>query len=358
MKPTMLSYILSEKEVLLNILSQYDDITIPQSLIKPNTEVLVLATGSSINVANSVKHFVEERLKVRINIQEPYNFLHYGSMNPETSLIIGISQSGQSTSTIEAIDSLKKVHDIPSMAITTIPNSEITEYVDYTLIVKCGEERVGYVTLGYVSNILEIFLHSLKASVMLKITNLEEEQTLLRLLKENISQIDTIQKDTLAFFEEHKEAFKEANRLVSVGYGPNFGTAKEMETKFSETIRVPSSGYDLEAYMHGPYLEVNPEHHIFFIMTHANVLEKANLLHDYESKHAHTYRISTINKENKNDLFINCSLPESLTPLLLVIPFQLLCWYVASEKGIDLTQRIYTDFSQAVKSKTKVQNYV
>ena len=42
----------------------------------------------------------------------------------------------------------------------------------------------------------------------------------------------------------------------------------------------------------------------------------------------------------------------------MVIPFQIMAWYIAKSKGIDLTHRIYTDFSQAVNSKTQVQDYV
>lgn len=357
MKPTMLSYIEKEQNVLLDILKQYSAIKVPKGLLKPNSEILVLATGSSINAAQSTRHFVEEKLGVRVNIQEPFNFLHYGHFAPDTSLVVGISQSGQSTATIDAINSLKK-HGIPSIAVTTVETSEICAVVDHVLLVKSGVERVGYVTLGYLSTMLEIYLHALKLSVDEGYTTSSDESYLLESLHKNLNTINKIQQDTFAFFERFEADFKTAHRFSAIGYGPNYGTVKEMETKFSETIRVASTGYDLEAYMHGPYLEVNKDHHIFFVMNEAPVLSKSELLYNYESKHAHTYQISTQKSDSKNVLYIDTDLPEFLTPLLLTVPFQILSWFIAGSKGIDLTQRIYTDFSQAVKSKTKVQDYV
>lgn len=133
-----------------------------------------------------------------------------------------------------------------------------------------------------------------------------------------------------------------------------------METKFAETVRVASQGYELEVFMHGPYLEVNPQHRIFFIETPSPRLHKSNLLKAYESRHTdHVFTITTA-KESDSDkvLALDIALDEYKAPYLLIIPFQVMAWYIAKSKGIDLTKRIYTDFSQAVNSKTVVQDYV
>ena len=57
-------------------------------------------------------------------------------------------------------------------------------------------------------------------------------------------------------------------------------------------------------------------------------------------------------------LALDIVLDEYQATYLLIIPFQVMAWHIAKSKGIDLTKRIYTDFSQAVKSKTIVQDYV
>lgn len=108
------------------------------------------------------------------------------------------------------------------------------------------------------------------------------------------TKINKIIKKNETFVSQYNDDFKDAVRFSVIDYGATVGTAKEMETKFSETIRVASQGYKLEAYMHGPYLEVNPEHRIFFIETPSPRLSKAKLLKAYESQY--TEHVFTITK--------------------------------------------------------------
>ena len=159
------------------------------------------------------------------------------------------------------------------------------------------------------------------------------------------TKINKIIKKNETFVSQYNDDFKDAVRFSVIDYGATVGTAKEMGTKFSETIRVASQGYKLEAYMHGPYLEVNLEHRIFFIETPSPRLSKAKL---YGARVC--YYESTINKT----LALDIALDEYQAAYLLIILFQVMTWCIAKSKEIDLTKWIYTDFSQAVKSKTAV----
>ncbi|MBC1611715.1 sugar isomerase, partial [Listeria welshimeri] len=132
----------------------------------------------------------------------------------------------------------------------------------------------------------------------------------------------------------------------------------EFETKFSETVRVPSQGLDLEAFMHGPYLEVNPQHRIFFLETISEVTERLVLLRNYESKYTpFTYTVKFGTADNDRTLSIPADLNEYQAPFLMVLPFQILAHHIAELKGNKLTERIYTDFGVAMKSKTKPGDY-
>ncbi|MFV0393892.1 MAG: SIS domain-containing protein [Coprobacillaceae bacterium] len=361
-KPTMLSYIYEEQDIMLSILNNYPK-NMDESLKKVNdntNEWLILGTGSSINAARSAKYYIENKASVRIDIQEPFNYCHYETINPHIDLVLGISQSGQSTSTIEALERIKATSKLTIISVTSIANSEITQYTTSTLDIGCGKERVGYVTLGFTSTILSLMLFGLRLGVKKGLLSKEEEKQEINLFKQETAKINSIIKKTEDFFTLHRKDFKEAPRFSAIGYGSIVGTVKEMETKFSETVRVPSQGFELEAYMHGPYLEVNPEHRIFFVETKSPRLQKANLLKAYESKHTnHVFTITTENNSNDDKtLALDIQLDEYQAPYLMIIPFQILCWFIAKEKGIDLTKRIYTDFAQSVNSKTTVQDYV
>ncbi len=361
-KPTMLSYIYQEQDTMLKILNQYPHNVEPTtSFIKNNdTEWLILGTGSSINAARSAKYYIEKQAKVRIDIQEPYNYCNYETINPHLQLVLGISQSGQSTSTIEALERIQKQSKIMTIAVTSIPDSEITQSTHATLDIGCGRERVGYVTLGFTATVLTLMLLGLRLGVKKGLITPENEAQEIEHLKKETLKISSIIQKTETFVEKNINDFKDAFRITGVAFGSLVGTIKEFETKFCETVRVPTTGYDLEAYMHGPYLEVNKEHRIFFIETPSPRLHKLHLLKQYESQHcSHVFTITTEStSENDYTLALDIDLDEYLAPYLMVIPFQIMAWYIAKSKGIDLTHRIYTDFSQAVNSKTQVQDYV
>lgn len=296
-----------------------------------------------------------------IDIQEPYNYSHYVKQKADKQMILGISQSGQSTSTIEALEALSA--DNTKIAVTSIPDSEITAAVDATLDILSQRERVGYVTLGFSATVLALMLFGLRLGVKKGLIDEKQETLELQEFKELIQNIDESISKTVRFFETNQTDLQNSNRFISIAYGPAYGTAKEMETKFSETVRVPSQGIDLEAFMHGPYLEMQPDYRLFFLDTPAapDIREKAALLKKYEEKISPYIYLVSVTKDkadNQRELVLPKVSDEEKCPLLLITVFQVLSWYVSKSKGIDITQRIYTDFAQSVKSKTKVQDYV
>lgn len=362
-KPTMLSYIKEEQATLTAILARYPENIDPviQAMPKDTRKWLVLGTGSSINAAYSAKYYLEKMAKIKLDIQEPFNFGHYETIDPELEVVFGISQSGQSTSTIDA---LAKLHSsLTKIAVTSIPTSEITGVTDATLDTLSGKERVGYVTVGFSATVLALMLLGLRIAAVNGMIDAAQEARELAEFQAMTDKFDQTIDATTRFFETHREDFKESPRFTSIAYGPAVGTAMEMETKFSETVRVPSLGVELEAFMHGPYLEINPQHRLFFIDTpaKAEILEKAELLKLYEEKcteHVFTISLRKDQADSPHELALGIYPDELKAPYWAILPFQVLAWYISKEKGIDLTQRIYTDFSQAVKSKTVVQDYV
>lgn len=154
------------------------------------------------------------------------------------------------------------------------------------------------------------------------------------------------------FFEQHENLLKLGGRFVALGYGPNWGTAKEFETKFTETVRRPSQGFELEAYMHGPYLEADWEHTLFFIETPSVNLERSQALAAYmDSSVGKILRVTTEKASDNDTLGLDVEVSELFSPLVLIIPFQLLAYRTATAKGIDLSKRIFDDFDAVLKSK-------
>ncbi|WP_207695511.1 glucoselysine-6-phosphate deglycase [Enterococcus sp. DIV0212c] len=346
---TMLDYINEEQETLEHILESFD---VAQIDVKKVKHCLILATGSSYNACLSAKYYLEQTAPVYIEIEEPFNFLHYGKVDPSIDLIIAVSQSGKSASTIQAVEKLTQTRSIKTIAVTSDVKSPITKVVDEVLDLNMGIETVGFVTKGYSATVLNLMLLGLRLGYQNGSIDQRLLENELTELKNAIRQINPVIEKTNDFWLENQADLTAGERFIAIGYGPNVGTVKEFETKFTETVRLPSQGFELEAYMHGPYLEANRNHSLFFIENDNLLNERSQALKHYLSEHvAACYTISTDSKTDSKTLGLSIETPEKISPLLLVIPLQYLAYQIATTKGIDLSKRIFDDFDQVLKSK-------
>ncbi|MDH6160855.1 SIS domain-containing protein [Leclercia adecarboxylata] len=352
MQPTMMTYIEEQPAALEAILGAY-----PQHLASveafarqhPVRRLLVLATGSSLNAAMCARYFFEHRFGLLVDIKEPYNFMHYEAIDPHTDMVLVVSQSGKSASTLAAMEKVQAA-GLPVFALTSDLDSPIGRRCDQVLDIHTGIEKVGFVTRGFSATVLNLLLVALTlARAQQQLDERETQDTLAALHQLAAAIPDTIAR-TEAFFERHLQALQSGTRFIAIGEGALTGVAKEFETKFTETVRVPSGGFELEAYMHGPYLEANAEHVMFFIEDAPNPRLRA--LRDYMSPAVNQAFLITLTDEGEeNTLALNCHLPHLLSPLLLIIPLQILAWRTACAKGIDLSVRIFDDFDRVLKSK-------
>lgn len=348
---TMISNIYDEQDTLTKILLDFNEknIHILKDLESHNIKrVLILATGSSINAANSAKYFLQDILEAKIYIEESSIFYDYEKIDLEMDLIIVISQSGKSVSTIKATKKIVTILKKPLIVMTNNKESPIVKYSNYILDLNIGIENVGFVTKGFSGTVLNLFL--LGIGLKNKYTKYVQD------FKYLINSIDTVIKNTNLYFEENRKKLKHINRFICIGYGANFGIAKEFETKFTEVIRCPSNGYELEGYMHGPYLEANKSIAIFYLDLNSDNLlsNRLNLLKKYMEKYIGFSTIIT-NKSDTNYQTINLDIIKKINinflTLLYVIPIQILSYKIAKEKNIDVEKKIFTDFDLILKSK-------
>lgn len=254
---TMQDYIYEEKEVLSTILKKNDFSTRKQ--MKKTTNLLMLATGSSYNACLAAKPALESYGELTVDIQEPFHFAHYGKLSPSIDTVIAVSQSGKSASTVEAVKMIQK-QEIPIIAVTNDVQSPLALEATQIIDLGAGIETVGFVTKGYSATVLQLLLLGLGIGISKNNISKEIEQNYMQQLQKIIDHLPVIIQKTEEFFDEYQSLFRLTQRFITIGYGPNWGTAKEAETKLTETIRVPSQGFELEAYMHGPYLEADASH--------------------------------------------------------------------------------------------------
>ncbi|MEH7106398.1 SIS domain-containing protein [Bacillus sp. JJ1764] len=356
MKETMMSNILEEEEICHDIFENIEsNLSKLRSFIekeKPKNW-LILATGSSANAMLSAKYYMEKVADISIEIQEPFNFVHYEKIKETTDFVLAVSQSGHSFSTIEALKKVQSNGSVPTAVLTSKLESPITHYTDMVIDIGCGIEKVGFVTKGFTATVLTSMLIGVMTGEVLGNLTKDDVTKEWKKLKEITAQIPTVIEKTKSYYSLHAEELNRLPRFAAIGYGPTVGTAKEFETKFTETVRVPSQGFELEAYMHGPYLEVNKSHGLFFILTNSKLINRAEKLKQYFRTYTeHCFTISQLsNPLDEKTLTLGIEMDELMSPLIMAIPIQILSYRIALGRGIDLDVDIFKDFDQVLKSK-------
>lgn len=355
LKETMMTYIEEEEQVCQLILNNYEKNLQDYKDTIINNHVknwLIIATGSSYNAALSAKYYIQNISEISIEVVEPFTFLNYDKIKQSTDFVLAISQSGHSRSTIEALKKVNLTRNFPIAVLTANVTSPITKYADTIINIGCGEEKVGFVTKGFTATVLNLMLMGLVSADAYGSINhakqLEELYDFENIIKQ-IPKVVNIAKD---FYQQNYLKLNSINRLSIIGYGPTYGTAKEGETKFTETIRIPTHGHELEAFMHGPYLEINKNYGLFFIFNESPNKNRAIKLRDYLQKYTnHCYAVTTGIDPIESSISINFNIDEFKSPLLLTIPFQVLAYLVSVGRGIDLNKKYFPDFYDKLESK-------
>lgn len=349
---SMLDYIKKEKEINLGILNNPD---LFKNIQFNNTEyrdIVIFATGSSSNAANSAHIFMQDVLGIPVYIKEPSISLNYESFWDKETLYLAISQGGHSSSTIEIVKYYQK-NNMDIYVLTSDVNSPIAKISNKVIDLNMGIETMPYVTAGYTATILVLWLFSIELAFSNNNITQSAKKNSYDEIKKVITSADDVIVKTDEWYNKNREEIISKKRFVFIGYGACYGTALEAETKFTETIHLPAHGHELEEYMHGPYLGLNKDDFLVLIDSEGKLADRMNLLRVFLDKHMDkTYKFTSARSSNQiQDLCFDLMIQENLAPLVLTIPFHMISYYVSKEHGVNLFESYYPDFDVITKSK-------
>lgn len=325
-----------------------------QELVQPLIEELVkagirstktltfVASGSSYNGILSAQRFVSRQLMQEVRLISPFEFCYYEEID-ESIIYLFVSQSGCSTNVFEAI---KKYQDIGGYAIAILGtlDSTIGKLADKAFEYGVGEESVGYVTKGVIT--LSGYCMLLALELVACDTPKESYEQVLLEMKTAVSNHHKVYQWAKNFCLENEKEFISMEHVMLMGSGANLGTIREGALKLSEMLHVQTTFYEVEEFIHGPNLQVNPNYTLFFVdggdAAGRRVKEIWNASREITNK---SYLISA-SEWGLEDM------DETLTPLYMIAFFQYLAFWVAKEMNINGDHPLYERFKKSVKNKT------
>lgn len=297
---------------------------------------VIAARGTSDNAAIYARYLLENFCDLPVSLAAPSIYTLY--KNPpslEKALVVGISQSGEGADVNAVVEEGRRQGAL-TLALTNFPESPLAEAAAHTILLRAGEEKSVAATKTYTSQLyamawLAAFLREEKASSQRG----KEQEAVLRALPEQMAAVLELQELIAA----RAERYRYARHLVVVGRGFNYATAFEIALKLKELTYMVAEPYSSADFRHGPIAIVEGGFPVLAIApTGAALDDVATLIDDLESRGAELLVVSdreALLEKARLPLRLPVTVEEWLSPILCVLPGQLLAYHLALAKDLD-----------------------
>lgn len=314
------------------------------------SRILVIATGSSLNATAMARPWFETVTGLPLDAVEPSTLVNYGARPGGYDLVLAVSQRGTSTSTIDAVEVARQRYGCPVIAVTGHPDSPLAGVVDGVVDIQCGPEDMPFSTVGVTATAVTLMLFALRLA---EASNGPAPGAPGRSdLHETVDALVQVIEHGKNYVAERLPQLRQVSRWFLIGYGPGLGAVSEGELKVVETVRIPCTAHETEAFMHGPLFEVGQGYGVWFADTAGPGLERSVQLRDFVARYASEV-VGATQADSQPDLL---PLPHShqLTASVLHLPpLQILAAQLSAARGVDLTTPAFPDFRKALKTKVR-----
>ncbi|DAA82206.1 MAG TPA: glutamine--fructose-6-phosphate transaminase (isomerizing) [Cyanobacteria bacterium UBA10660] len=318
-----------------------DEVKLTKEHLRKLNRIQVIACGTSLHAAMVGKYIIESFCGIPVDVEASSEYIYRKTVTDEHTLVIGVSQSGETADTLTAIKQAKSKGS-HVLIITNRPDSTMAREADSLIPVSAGIEVSVAATKSYIAQLtsfylLALYMAEIKESMPTK--ELNDIKAEMLVLPQKIEQI-------LA----HKEGIQACARkyantrdFIYIARGINYPTALEGALKLKEISYINATGYPAGELKHGPIAMLDETMPVLSILMQGSVYEK--LLSNSEEAKARNARMVALTNSSdpKLDDLFDCIIKvpevhEFLSPIIATIPLQLIAYYIAEFLGKDVDQ--------------------
>ena len=301
--------------------------------------IVIVACGSAMHAGLVGKYLIEKYGNKKVDVEIASEFRYKKLFLDKDTLVIGISQSGETADTLEAIKIAKK-HGCDTLGIINVEESTIAREVDNVLYTKAGSEIAVATTKAYSAQVL---LLSMIAYNLAKnndeYKSKKEIVDFMKDLKELPSIVDNIL-NTLEYKEIAKEIY-DKNDIFFIGRGIDYALAMEGSLKLKEISYIHIEAYPAGELKHGTISLIDKNTPVIGIVTDKEIYNKTiSNLKEVKSRGANVIYITTNNINTIGDFYSKKIVLKEVNPLLQplinIIPLQLISYEVAKLNNCDI----------------------
>jgi glucosamine--fructose-6-phosphate aminotransferase (isomerizing) len=302
--------------------------------------IVIVACGTAYHAGLLGKHAIEKLARIPVEVAIASEYRYAGPIGDEKTLVIAISQSGETTDTLGAVEAAREF-DAKVLAITNTQGSLITREADAVLLTKAGPEICVASTKAFITQIAVLDLLALELARSREHVSEPELLETGRALRRAPEKVEEALELLSGRMEEVVELFEEARCSLFLGRGISYPAALEGALKLKEISYIPAEGYPAGEMKHGPIALVDENCPVIAILGDGLLREKT--LSNVEETVSRGANVITIAREGDEgaERIARVALPvpeapEITSPLVSSVPLQLLAYYVAKSRGLDV----------------------
>ena len=302
--------------------------------------IIITACGTSWHSALIGKYMIEELARIPTEVEYASEFRYRNPIVDEGTLVIAISQSGETADTLAALLEAKQ-RGARTMGLVNVVGSTIAREVDGGLYLRCGPEVGVASTKAFTSQVVALAMVTIRFARLKHMSLLEGRRYV-----EALTKLPGQVREILARSEEVRvlaERFATTTNALYLGRGVNFPAALEGALKMKEISYIHAEGYPAAEMKHGPIALIDENMPVVVVAPRDAVHGK--IVSNISEVRARGGQVIAIVNDGDDEIarlaeatFIVPATLDLLTPVLTVIPLQLFSYYVAVARGCNVDQ--------------------
>jgi glucosamine--fructose-6-phosphate aminotransferase (isomerizing) len=319
----------------------FEELRISEDALKKITHISIVACGSAYHAGLAGKYILESLCAIPVNVDVSSEFRYRDLLIDKETLVIAVSQSGETADTLAGIRQAKKL-GANVLSICNVLGSSITRESDGVIYTHAGPEIGVASTKAYTAQLLTFYLFAL---YLARVRNSLAQEKIAGHM-EDLKKIPQAQEEILKnqdIIARLSRKHSHFGSFLFLGRHVNFPSALEGALKLKEISYIPAEGYAAGEMKHGPIALIDEYRAVVCIVTESRVYEKMiSSFQEILARRGKIIAIATTDdtkiKEQAKEVIYVPRCNELFSPLLVALPLQLLAYHIALKRGCDVDQ--------------------
>jgi len=323
---------------------------LPEEIYPDLEQIQIVACGTSWHAALVGKHLLEQLAEIPTQVHYASEFRYAPSPLTPNTLTIGVTQSGETADTLAALamEQERRRGKEPKyqprlLGITNRPESTLGRMVSHIISTLAGIEIGVAATKTFVAQLMAFYALALDLAYRRQTVSPTRLEEIIKGLWQIPRDIEAILESQERYIEHLVHDFAETTDFIFLGRGINFPIALEGALKLKEISYIHAEGYPAGEMKHGPIALLDAKVPVVAIAMPGSVYEKViSNAQEAKARDSRLIGVTPVNDGEAAEIFDNIIpvsvVEELLSPIITVIPLQLLAYHIAARRGLDVDQ--------------------